>query len=120
MEGDDRAAFLQHESSDLLYWWQVLDRHQLIQFTCAKLTGENAVNCDGTAPVTSARKRAKVASSGSSLTAYVVGEESFQKEGSENIADISRKCLACSDHTISFSHKSISLRQILASSCQIC
>lgn len=45
--GDDRQNFLNHESIDLLYWWDVMDRHNLIHFTTAQLRGANAATSDG-------------------------------------------------------------------------
>ena len=37
-QGDDRKNFLRKDShSYLLYWWHVLEREQLLNFTCVKL-----------------------------------------------------------------------------------
>ena len=71
--GDDRQNFLNHEPIDLLYWWDVMDRHNLIHFTTAQLRGSNAATSDsqpsrtsyGDSPSTignscSSRKRPKV------------------------------------------------------------
>lgn len=44
--GDDRQNFLNHEPLDLLYWWDVMDQHNLIHFTTAQLRGCNAANSD--------------------------------------------------------------------------
>ncbi len=43
---DDRSAFLKLEGSELLYWWQVVGKHQLIQFATVPLTDKNRVNCE--------------------------------------------------------------------------
>jgi hypothetical protein len=44
--GDDRQNFLKHESFDLLYFWDVMDRHDLIHFTTAQLRGPNAATSE--------------------------------------------------------------------------
>ena len=64
--GDDRAAFLRFEGSELLYWWHVLDKYQLIQFTTARLTDDNGVNCEKTPPRTAGPPRKKIKSEKSS------------------------------------------------------
>jgi len=51
--GDDRQNFLNHEPVDLLYWWDVMDRHDLIHFTTAQLRGENAATSDSRPSLTS-------------------------------------------------------------------
>jgi hypothetical protein len=43
---DDRQAFLQHEPVDLLYYWDIMDHHDLIHFTTAQLRGSNAVSSE--------------------------------------------------------------------------
>jgi hypothetical protein len=50
--GDDRQCFLKHNSVDLLYWWDVLDRNDLIHFTTAQLRGANVVTSDSRPPPT--------------------------------------------------------------------
>jgi hypothetical protein len=50
--GDDRHNFLKHNSVDLLYWWDVLDRNDLIHFTTAELRGAVAVTSDTRPPPT--------------------------------------------------------------------
>ena len=60
--GDDRASFLNGESPCLLYWWHVLDQHDLLNFTRVELSDLNAASSDSiprrTASVgSSARKK---------------------------------------------------------------
>jgi hypothetical protein len=50
--GDDRHNFLLHEPVDLLYFWDIMDRHDLIHFTTAQLRGANVATSDGTAALT--------------------------------------------------------------------
>jgi len=50
--GDDRHNFLLHEPVDLLYFWDIMDRHDLIHFTTAQLRGDNVATSDGTAALT--------------------------------------------------------------------
>jgi len=40
-DGDDRASFLKNNPPELLYVWEMMDRYDLIHFTCAKLSDEN-------------------------------------------------------------------------------
>eukprot|EP00980_Cylindrotheca_fusiformis_P013167 scaffold3337_cov95-Cylindrotheca_fusiformis.AAC.10 len=42
--GDDRSNFLGAECPSLLYWFHILDIHQLIGFTCAQLSKESAAS----------------------------------------------------------------------------
>lgn len=64
-DGDDRASFLKHNSSDLLYWWHALDQYDLIYFTLAELDGTIAASShDVPTPTT----RGMVASSSSSMS----------------------------------------------------
>ena len=51
--GDDRQSFLLHEPVDLLYWWDVLDRHNLIHFTTAQLRGDIGVTAESSPFTTS-------------------------------------------------------------------
>jgi hypothetical protein len=51
--GDDRQAFIQHEPVDLLYYWDVMDCHDLIHFTTAQLRGSNAVSSESRPALTS-------------------------------------------------------------------
>ena len=55
--GDDRAAFLRFEGSELLYWWYVLDKYELVQFTTARLSDINGVSSDRTPPQTARPKQ---------------------------------------------------------------
>ena len=48
IEGDDRRNFLGHESSDVLYWWNVLDDEQILHFTLAVLADEFAADSEET------------------------------------------------------------------------
>jgi hypothetical protein len=48
--GDDRQAFLPHEPVDLLYFWDVMDHHDLIHFSTAQLRGSNVVSSDESRP----------------------------------------------------------------------
>jgi hypothetical protein len=45
--GDDRHNFLHNQPTDLLYWWDALDKMQLIHFTTAKLRGPCAISSQG-------------------------------------------------------------------------
>eukprot|EP00980_Cylindrotheca_fusiformis_P019757 scaffold6925_cov116-Cylindrotheca_fusiformis.AAC.7 len=42
--GDDRADFLGIECPSLLYWFHILDVHELIGFTCAKLSERSSAS----------------------------------------------------------------------------
>ena len=48
--GDDRQNFLKHESIDLLYFWDIMDRHDLIHFTTAQLRGPNSASTSQSRP----------------------------------------------------------------------
>jgi hypothetical protein len=51
--GDDRSSFLRHEPIDLLYFWDIMDHHDLIHFTTAQLRGSNSVTSDSRPCLTS-------------------------------------------------------------------
>jgi len=51
--GDDRQSFLMHEPVDLLYYWDVMDHHDLIHFSTAQLRGPNAVSSESRPALTS-------------------------------------------------------------------
>lgn len=51
--GDNRSNFLKHDPVDLLYYWDVMDRHDLIHFTTAQLRGPNAVSSESRPALTS-------------------------------------------------------------------
>ena len=51
--GDDRQNFLRHEPIDLLYFWDIMDRHDLIHFTTAQLRGSNYATSDSRPCLTS-------------------------------------------------------------------
>jgi hypothetical protein len=48
--GNDRQNFLKHESIDLLYFWDIMDRHDLIHFTTAQLRGPNSASSSNSRP----------------------------------------------------------------------
>jgi len=94
--GDDRQNFLNHEPIDLLYWWDVMDRHNLIHFTTAQLRGANAATSDGqpsrtsygaysdssTSAVNISRKRPKV------IDSFEQGIASLQKGLKDNVSTV--------------------------------
>ena len=43
-DGDDRKSFLQHEATTLLYWWHVMDEHNLLWRTCAMLSDDQSAS----------------------------------------------------------------------------
>ncbi len=66
--GDDRAAFLRFEGSELLYWWHVLDKYELIQFTAALLSDHSGVSSNRTPPQTARPKQKKLKTDSSTTT----------------------------------------------------
>jgi len=73
--GDDRQNFLNHDPVDLLYWWDVMDRHNLIHFTTAQLRGANAATSDSQPSKTSyQRSRSNTPTSNSSKKKAKVGD----------------------------------------------
>jgi hypothetical protein len=51
--GDDRKNFLRHESSDLLYWWDVMQTYDLLHFTIAVFKPGHRADSFSTPPMTS-------------------------------------------------------------------
>ena len=45
--GDDRASFLLHQPPDLLYWWHVMDKLNLLFFTMCKMNDNNSASVGG-------------------------------------------------------------------------
>ena len=51
--------YLRFEGSELHYWWYVLDKYELIQFTAARLSDINVVSSNRTPPQTAGPKQKK-------------------------------------------------------------
>ena len=58
MDGDDRACFLKHHSPDLLYWWNEMDKLNLIFFFMGKLDDNNSASSAKTPGATSRKRNA--------------------------------------------------------------
>lgn len=71
---DDRAGYLLHEPTDVLYAWDVFDKYQLIHFTTAKLRGVCAASSLTGASMTSYSARKRARSSDDSLGTNSVAE----------------------------------------------
>ena len=39
--GDDRSAFLRHNPPDLLYWWHIMDQHNLLRISNLSKAGKD-------------------------------------------------------------------------------
>ena len=59
IDGDDRANFLQHLPVEYLYLWDTFDKHNLLRFTCARLSQANSASSHRTPQSTSSRTRAR-------------------------------------------------------------
>jgi hypothetical protein len=55
--GDDRRDFLAYHPPDILYWWHLLDVHNLLYFFMGKLGDNNSASCAKTPDATSSKKR---------------------------------------------------------------
>jgi hypothetical protein len=80
-DGDDRANFLRYESSTLLYWWHVMDEHNLLVFTFAKLADElSATACSKPKSVSRHDRKAS-----EKKTTAVVAQDSRTKEMTDDV-----------------------------------
>lgn len=87
VDGDDRSQFLKHNPYDLLYWWAVMDKYNILWFCMSKMDDENSAS-SGKTPSTVARKKQKTDSRTASKASAQVQE--IQKEMSMSFAHIGR------------------------------
>ena len=83
VDGDDRSQFLKHNPYDLLYWWAVMDKYNILWFCMSKMDDKNTAS-SGKTPSTVACKKQKTDSSTASKVSAQVQE--IQKEMSMNVA----------------------------------
>jgi hypothetical protein len=63
--GDNRQNFLNHEPLDLLYWWDIMDQHNLIHFTStAQLGGCHAATSANDIPASTSYSNSSVSTIG--------------------------------------------------------
>ena len=60
IDGDDRASFLKHHPADLLYWWNEMDKLNLIYFIMGKLDDHNSASSAKTPAATSRKRNAGI------------------------------------------------------------
>jgi hypothetical protein len=77
-DGDDWSNFLQHKTPALLYWWQKMDEHNLLFFTCTILDDTNSVLSNSTPKAVSRHRKA-------------VGMDSHQDSSTKEMSDSVRK-----------------------------
>jgi hypothetical protein len=65
-DGDDRKNFLQHEATTVLYWWHVMDEHNLLWRTCAMLSDDQSAS-SSRKPKPVSRNGRKLASNSSTI-----------------------------------------------------
>ena len=83
VDGDDRSQFLKHNPYDLLYWWAVMDKYNILWFCMSKMDDKNSAS-SGKTPSTVACKKQKTDSSTAPKVSAQVQE--IQKEMSMNVA----------------------------------
>jgi hypothetical protein len=84
--GDDRSNFLKHDPVDLLYYWDVMDRHDLIHFTTAQLRGPNAVSSESRPALTSYGSRGETSEDDNSPNRNAGRPSKRSKNGGDEIS----------------------------------
>ena len=88
MNGDDRSAFLKHNPYDLLYWWHIMDKYNLLFFTFARMDDDNSASSGKTVGSVARKKARTDGKSDSGPGKHTNRQLELQQEMTTNVADI--------------------------------
>jgi hypothetical protein len=95
-DGDDRKNFLKNNPYDLLYWWEEMDKNNLIYFFMGKLNDKIAASCDRTPAATSRKNKSSASDSDSNKRS----KESVHQEMVANVAGLNKSMQVISESSI--------------------
>ena len=97
VDGDDRGSFLSHHPYDLLYWWNEMDRLNLLFFTMNRMDDDNSAS-SGKTPGNISRKKLK--GSSSKKDSETDAKLALQTELNKHVAGIGRSLASISSASI--------------------
>lgn len=106
VDGDDRGSFLLHHPYDLLYWWNEMDRLNLLFFTMNKMDDDNSAS-SGKTPGNVSRKKHKVSDTVSSKKAQLV----VQTELTKHVAGIGKSLASISSASLTSQIENLETRK---------
>jgi hypothetical protein len=100
-DGDDRKNFLKNNPYDLLYWWEEMDKNNLIYFFMGKLNDKIAASCDRTPTAMSRKNKSSASDSDSNKKSKASGlKESVHQEMVANVAGLNKSMQVISESSI--------------------